>query len=222
VASPCGVGPPPATNDLGTHNEPALFHLTDHLGSTILTVEDGGTLRNRYVYMPFGDPGLYNEGPSLRHRFTGEEILEGTGLYVLGARVYDPETGRFLQPDPLVANPADPQSFNRYSYALNNPLRWIDPSGLWPEEGPTGGGGGGGGGGSVPYDPFPGPSSGDFWDYWTPHYAGGGGAPRPAAESEAMHVPVSGSGTGGWTESGAPASRCTRASSRARPPGGVA
>jgi RHS repeat-associated protein len=117
LASPCGVGPPPATFDLGTHDEPALFYLTDHLGSTILTVEDGGTLRNRYIYMPFGDPGIYNEGPSLRHRFLGEEILEGTGLYVLGARVYDPETGRFLQPDPLVANPSDPQSFNRYTYA---------------------------------------------------------------------------------------------------------
>jgi len=99
---------------------------------------------------------------------TGEEILEGTGLYVLGARVYDPETGRFLQPDPLVPNPADPQSFNRYTYALNNPLRWIDPSGLWPEEGPTGGGGGG----SVPSaDVYPGDNPfptipKDFFETW--------------------------------------------------------
>ncbi len=47
-----------------------------------------------------------DEGQALRL-----QLLEGTGLYLLGARVYDPETGRFLQPDPLVANPADPQSF---------------------------------------------------------------------------------------------------------------
>ncbi len=162
LASPCGVGPPPLTTGVGTHDEPALFYLTDHLGSTILTIEDGGTARNRYYYLPFGDPGIASEGPSLRHRFTGEEILEGTGLYLLGARVYDPETGRFLQPDPLVANPADPQSFNRYTYALNNPVRWIDPSGLAPttracEDSVQGCGGGGepagGSGGGAPAAP---------------------------------------------------------------------
>jgi RHS repeat-associated protein len=172
-------------------------------------------MRNRYIYMPFGDPGIYNEGPSLRHRFLGEEILQGTGLYVLGARVYDPETGRFLQPDPLVASPADPQSFNRYTYALNNPLSWVDPSGLWTENGPIGGGGG-----SVPSadvyprdNPFPSPS-GDFFAQWGGGYhppgvgggGNGGGVSRPPAESKATHVPVSGSGTGGWTESEAPSS----------------
>jgi hypothetical protein len=54
---------------------------------------------------------------------------------VLGVRVYDPELGRFLQPDPLVADPADPQAFNRYPYGRNNPLSWLDPSGLYPETG---------------------------------------------------------------------------------------
>ncbi len=133
IASPCGVGPPPITPGLGMHDEPALFYLTDHLGSTILTIEDGGTARNRYYFLPFGDPGIASEGPSLRHRFTGEEILEGTGLYMLGARVYDPETGRFLEPDPIVPDAANPQSFNRYSYAYNSPLNLIDPTGYYSQ-----------------------------------------------------------------------------------------
>jgi RHS repeat-associated protein len=137
LASPCGVGPPPNSFGLGTHDEPALFYLSDHLGSTILTVEEGGTIRNRYYYMPFGDPGVADQGPSLRHRFTGAEIVEGTGLYQLGARVYDPETGRFLQPDPIVPAPSNPQCFNRFSYVLNSPLNFIDPTGYGPrnEEG---------------------------------------------------------------------------------------
>jgi hypothetical protein len=45
-------------------------------------------------------------------------------------RLYDPETGRFTTPDPDVANPLASQSFNRYSYVMNNPLRWTDPTGF--------------------------------------------------------------------------------------------
>ncbi len=45
------------------------------------------------------------------------------------ARFYDPAIGRFIQPDTIVPNPANPQSWNRYSYTLNSPLNYIDPSG---------------------------------------------------------------------------------------------
>ena len=68
-------------------------------------------------------------GPVIHHTFTGEDLL-GSGLIALGARYYDPELGRFLQPDPIVPNPANPQSLNPYTYVLNNPLNWIDPTGL--------------------------------------------------------------------------------------------
>ncbi|MDB4582939.1 hypothetical protein N9164_07300 [Draconibacterium sp.] len=50
-------------------------------------------------------------------------------LYNMNGRLYDPVIGRFLEPDPLVQNAGSTQNFNRYSYALNNPLRYIDPSG---------------------------------------------------------------------------------------------
>jgi len=50
------------------------------------------------------------------------------------ARQYDPALGRFLQADTIVPNPANPQSLNRYSYTLGNPLRYTDPSGHRCEE----------------------------------------------------------------------------------------
>ena len=45
------------------------------------------------------------------------------------ARYYDPEIGRFISADTIVPDPTNPQSLNRYSYCLNNPLKYIDPSG---------------------------------------------------------------------------------------------
>jgi RHS repeat-associated protein len=61
-------------------------------------------------------------------QFTGQR-LDGTGLYYYNARYYDPIIGRFISADTIVPNPANPQAFNRYSYCLNNPLKYIDPSG---------------------------------------------------------------------------------------------
>ena len=60
--------------------------------------------------------------------FTGQR-LDDTGMYYYGARYYDPTIGRFISPDTIVQNPANTQSLNRYSYVLNNPLKYNDPSG---------------------------------------------------------------------------------------------
>ena len=61
--------------------------------------------------------------------YTGHEHLPEYGLIHMNARLYDPQTGRFLSPDPYVQDPANTQGYNRYAYALNNPLRYVDPSG---------------------------------------------------------------------------------------------
>ena len=61
--------------------------------------------------------------------FTGYEHLDEFGLINMNGRCYDPLLGRILSPDPLLQNPFDIQNFNRYSYCLNNPLMYIDPSG---------------------------------------------------------------------------------------------
>jgi RHS repeat-associated protein len=57
------------------------------------------------------------------------------GLIYMNARYYVPSLGRFASADTLVPDPTNPQQFNRFSYVLNNPLRFTDPTGhLWPEK----------------------------------------------------------------------------------------
>jgi RHS repeat-associated protein len=62
-------------------------------------------------------------------RYTGQRWEASVGFYDYGARSYDPALGRFLQADTIVPNPANQQSLNRYSYVLNNPLKYTDPTG---------------------------------------------------------------------------------------------
>lgn len=111
----------------------------DYLGSitTIATV-DGNPLEE-YSYDPWGrlrDPEtheIYAQGaePELRlgRGFTSHEHLPWFGLINMNARLYDPLLCRFLSPDSYVQSPDFSQSFNRYSYAFNNPLAYNDPSG---------------------------------------------------------------------------------------------
>ncbi|GAA5484840.1 hypothetical protein Hsar01_04090 [Haloferula sargassicola] len=63
------------------------------------------------------------------HGYTGHEMLDDFGLVHMNGRIYDPELGRMLSPDPYVQVPEFSQNFNRYSYVLNNPLSMSDPSG---------------------------------------------------------------------------------------------
>jgi RHS repeat-associated protein len=60
---------------------------------------------------------------------------EGGGLNYVRARYYVPKLGRFTSKDPLRSSSFDPQTLNRYAYALNNPLRYVDVSGLSAQEG---------------------------------------------------------------------------------------
>ena len=77
---------------------------------------------NRYVVESFLDE-VIDRG------YTGHEHLDQLGLIDMKGRMYDPKLGRFLSPDPFVQAPTDPQNYNRYSYCLNNPLKYTDPSG---------------------------------------------------------------------------------------------
>jgi len=98
------------------------YYHQDHLGSTrALSGADSGTI----AYEPFGslvhEVGATEEH---KHRFTGKPI-DGTGLYYYGARFYDPELGRFVSMDPAK------DGLNWYVYAHNNPLKYVDPTGMW-------------------------------------------------------------------------------------------
>jgi RHS repeat-associated protein len=108
-----------------------VYYHTNHLGSTMLanTSGDGVTSLGfeNTNYHPYGE----STGSAPEFAFTGQRFLAGIGLYHFGARWYDAAMGRFLQPDPLVPEPFNPQSLNRYSYALNDPVNRVDPTGLF-------------------------------------------------------------------------------------------
>jgi len=67
----------------------------------------------------------------LRYGYIDHTILDNLGLVHMNGRVYDPAIGRFLSADPYIQFPLNTQSYNRYSYVLNNPLSFTDPSGYF-------------------------------------------------------------------------------------------
>jgi RHS repeat-associated protein len=73
----------------------------------------------------------YSFSPVTTRGFTGHEMLDPVGLVHMNGRVYDPEVGRFLSADPHVQDLSNLQSWNRYTYVLNNPLSFTDPSGFF-------------------------------------------------------------------------------------------
>lgn len=117
-----------------------LYFVTDRLGSvvavldTVTVVEFGkpGPPRkevrvfNRYEYDPWGNVLSASESADSRQpfRFAGAELDAQTGFYKMGTRYYDPAIGRFTQPDPLGGG---------YTYAANDPVNLIDPSGYVAE-----------------------------------------------------------------------------------------
>ncbi len=108
------------------------YLLTDHLGSTALTLDSSGARVTELRYYPYGAV-RYNAGNQVTiYRFTGQRWDSGTALYYYGARWFDPAVGRFLAADTIVPQPGNPQSLNRYSYVLNRPLFLIDSQGHFP------------------------------------------------------------------------------------------
>ena len=105
------------------------FYHPDHLGSTTLITNSTGGKEEETNYKPYGEP-LYNDDSS-RFLYTGKE-LDDIGLYYDGARYYNPGFTRFIQPDSLIPDIYNPQSLNRYSYVLNNPYKYVDPTGREP------------------------------------------------------------------------------------------
>ena len=124
----------------------------DHLGSTrALTDGTTGGVIERHDYLPFGEEIYAGTGGrtaaqgylsipdpiKVRQRFTGKERESETNLDYFGARYFSGAQGRFTSPD-LSNMGVDfwlPQTWNRYAYALNNPLHYTDDNGLWPTPG---------------------------------------------------------------------------------------
>ncbi len=129
-----------------------FYYLRDHLESSDYVIASDGVPVEQMLYKAYGtehQPETLNPNwathvsaipdqlPRERthHRFTGKYLDDDTGLYYFGARYYDPALGRFISPDPLyLADPnrctVNPLACNLFAYANNNPMAFIDPTGL--------------------------------------------------------------------------------------------
>lgn len=113
------------------------YTYTDQIGSILEVTDNTGTIiaeqnfdawgRNRGTDLSYTDvPSVPNW---LYRGFTGHEMLPQFGLINMNGRMYDPLLGRVLSPDNNVSDESSTQAYNRYSYCLNNPLKYNDPSG---------------------------------------------------------------------------------------------
>ena len=112
------------------------YHQYDGQGNCILLTDTNGGIREQYDYDAFGMPYVYNGAGARvggsaqwgnRFLFTGREWLKDLKVYDYRNRMYQPELGRFLQPDPKEFGAGD---YNLYRYCHNDPVNRIDPTGL--------------------------------------------------------------------------------------------
>ena len=111
---------------------------TDALKSVDMVTDMWGNIVDRKLYDPWGkerafawknDSVLLPQPVLLNRAFTGHEMLNEVDLIHMNGRLYDSTLARFISADVYIQAPDNSQSFNRYSYVLNNPLKYNDPSG---------------------------------------------------------------------------------------------
>ena len=120
------------------------YVLSDHQGSARMVTNNVGALVSRHDYAPYGEElwagvGLrttaqgFGATDTVRQRYGLTERDEATGLEHTWWRKYDNTAGRWTSPDPYKGSIKlrNPQSFNRYTYVNNDPLNFLDPSGLY-------------------------------------------------------------------------------------------
>ena len=134
LESPMGVIAMDVTEN-GTRTRYAVYK--DYLGSPLALADKDGNLVYRQFFDAWGrrmnpDDFTYTNLPSVPswlRGYTGHEHLPEFDLINMNGRLYDPKLGRMLAPDNYVQNIENPQNHNRYSYVMNNPLKFTDPNG---------------------------------------------------------------------------------------------
>lgn len=102
---------------------------TDNLGNILSVVDSDCEKVFDASYDAWGQQTVTLNEIGLHRGYTGHEMLNEFGIINMNGRLYDPILGRFFSPDNYVQLPDNSQNFNRYSYCLNNPLKYTDPSG---------------------------------------------------------------------------------------------
>jgi RHS repeat-associated protein len=126
------------------------YLLEDHEGSSTTLTNSDGSLAVEESFDAYGvprDPTTWSGAQSAadqaliagltRHGYTGHTMLGNSGLIHMNGRVMDASIGRFLSPDPYITEPGNTQNFNRYSYVVNNPMTYTDPTGFCGDPGQT-------------------------------------------------------------------------------------
>ena len=117
--------------------ENLYYVLTDHLGSWNKVMDENKNIVQQTHFDPWGNRMTYTNWAlpqtqtdfTFDRGFTGHEHYDRIHVINANARLYDPAIGRFFSPDPFVQAPDFTQNYNRYSYCLNNPVMYSDPTG---------------------------------------------------------------------------------------------
>ena len=145
LAGDAYTAPAAMVRDYGSGSWQLRHILRDNQGSIVAIADTAGNVLERNDYDPWGvlrqpqtqTPYSPGEAPELLlgRGYCGHEHLTEFGLINMNARLFDPALCRFLSPDPIIQAPNNSQNFNRYSYCLNNPMKYIDKSGcVWKNE----------------------------------------------------------------------------------------
>lgn len=110
-------------------NGAVFYVLEDHIHSTRVVTDQNRTVVGRYNYKPYGEQQAQNLTDNSPHLWQGQRHDADGGLVYMNARYYDAVMGVFTAPDSIVPDPYQPQSLNRYSFSLNDPVNRWDPSG---------------------------------------------------------------------------------------------
>jgi RHS repeat-associated protein len=113
-------------------NDAVNHYASDALGNVRYVYGTAGA-PDRSDYYPFGGERVYQSQANNHYKFTAKERDSESGLDNFGARYNSSSMGRFMSPDPsnIGVDRRYPQSWNAYSYSVNNPLNLTDPTGLY-------------------------------------------------------------------------------------------
>jgi RHS repeat-associated protein len=108
--------------------EKTTYYVTNAQGTVVATMDSQSNVTYTATYRPYGEQqlGTPQAGPG----YTGHVNDPDTGIVYMQQRYYDPSIGRFLSTDPLPPKAGLLFAFSRYAYAENNPIRYIDPTGM--------------------------------------------------------------------------------------------